>query len=75
MKTNSNSYTVIYSAVMVIVVAFLLAFVFQALKPIQDVNVALDKQKQILYSLLMTYGKPLTQELTTYLLPKREFRC
>ncbi len=51
MKTNSNSYTVIYSAVMVIVVAFLLAFVFQALKPIQDVNVALDKQKQILYSL------------------------
>ncbi len=51
MKTNSNSYTVIYSAVMVIVVAFLLAFVFQALKPIQDVNVALDKQKQILNSL------------------------
>lgn len=51
MKTNSNSYTIIYSVVLVVVVAFLLAFVFQALKPAQDANVALDKQKQILYSL------------------------
>lgn len=51
MKTNSNTYTIIYSSVMVIVVAFLLAFVYQALKPMQDANVALDVKKQILYSL------------------------
>lgn len=51
MKTNSNTYTIIYSSVMVIVVAFLLAFVYQALKPMQDANVALDLKKQILYSL------------------------
>ena len=51
MKTNSNSYTIVYSAVLVIVVAFMLALVFQGLKPMQDANVALDKQKQILYSL------------------------
>ena len=51
MKTNSNSYTIIYSAVIVVIVAFLLAFVFQALKPMQDANVALDKKKQILNSL------------------------
>ena len=51
MKTNSNTYTLIYSSVMVIVVAFLLAFVDQALKPMQDANVALDLKKQILYSL------------------------
>ena len=51
MKTNSNSYTIIYSIVLVLIVAFLLAFTFQALKPAQDANVALDKQKQILYSL------------------------
>ena len=50
MKTNSNSYTIIYSAVIVVIVAFLLAFVFQALKPMQDANVALDKKKQILNS-------------------------
>ena len=51
MKTNSNSYTIIYSAVIVVIVAFLLAFVFKALKPMQDANVALDKKKQILNSL------------------------
>ena len=51
MNTNKNSYIIIYSAVLVIIVAFLLAFIFQALKPMQDVNVALDKKKQILASL------------------------
>lgn len=51
MKTNSNTYTVVYSAVMVVIVAFLLAFVSRSLKPIQDVNVALDVKKQILFSL------------------------
>ena len=51
MNTNKNSYIIVYSAVMVIIVSFLLAFIFQALKPMQDVNVALDKKKQILASL------------------------
>ena len=51
LNTNSNSYIIIYSAVLVIIVAFLLAFVFQALKPMQDANVALDVKKQFLYSL------------------------
>ena len=51
MKTNSNSYTIVYAAILVVIVAFLLAFVFQALRPAQEANVALDKQKQILYSL------------------------
>lgn len=51
LNTNSNSYTIIYSAIMVIIVAFLLAFVYQTLKDRQDANVALDKKKQILYAL------------------------
>ena len=51
LNTNSNAYIIIYSAIMVIIVAFLLAFVYQALKPMQDANVALDMKKQILYSL------------------------
>ena len=51
LNTNSNAYIIIYSTVLVVVVAFLLAFVFQALKPMQDANVALDKKKQILNSL------------------------
>lgn len=51
LNTNSNAYIIIYSAILVVVVAFLLAFVYQALKPMQDANVALDIKKQILYSL------------------------
>lgn len=51
MKTNSNSYTITYSVILVVIVAFLMAFVFQALKPMQDSNVQLDQQKQILFAL------------------------
>ena len=51
LNTNSNSYIIIYSAILVIIVAFLLAFVYQSLKPMQDRNVELDTEKQILYSL------------------------
>jgi len=51
LNTNSNAYIIVYSAVLVVIVAFLLAFVYQALKPMQDANVALDVKKQILYSL------------------------
>ena len=51
LNTNSNAYIIIYSSILVIVVAFLLAFIFKALKPMQDANVALDIKKQILYSL------------------------
>ena len=51
LNTNSNTYIYIYSTVLVVIVAFLLAFIFQILKPMQDANVALDVKKQILYSL------------------------
>ena len=51
LNTNSNAYIIIYSAILVVIVAFLLAFVYQTLKPMQDANVALDVKKQILYSL------------------------
>ena len=51
MNTNGNAYTIIYAAVMVVIVAFLLAFVASALKPTQDANVAKDKKSQILAAL------------------------
>jgi len=51
LNTNNNAYIIIYSTILVVIVAFLLAFVFKALKPMQDANVALDVKKQILYSL------------------------
>ena len=49
--TDSNPYIIMYSCLMVVIVAFLLAFVSSSLKPVQDVNVALDKKKQILAAL------------------------
>lgn len=49
--TNSNVYTIVYAAVMVVIVAFLLAFVSSALKPTQDANVLRDTKNQILISL------------------------
>ncbi len=51
MNTNSNSYTIIYASVMVVIVAFLLAFVSSSLKTTQSKNVELDKMKQILSAL------------------------
>ena len=48
MNTNSNSYTIVYASVMVVIVAFLLAFVSSVLKPTQYKNVELDKKRQIL---------------------------
>ncbi|MEG1580980.1 MAG: NADH:ubiquinone reductase (Na(+)-transporting) subunit C [Bacteroidaceae bacterium] len=51
MNTNSNSYTIIYASVVVIIVAFLLAFVSKVLQPQSDANVAIDKKNQILSAL------------------------
>ena len=51
MNTNSNSYTIIYASVMVVIVAFLLAFVSSSLRATQNKNVELDTKKQILAAL------------------------
>lgn len=48
MKTNSNIYTIIYSIILVIVVAGILAFVSSTLKPKQQENADLAKMKTIL---------------------------
>ena len=48
LSTNSNAYTLIYAAVLVIVVAFLLSFISSSLKDRQDANEMLDKKAQIL---------------------------
>jgi len=55
MNTNKNSYTLIYATVMVIVVALMLALVSSSLKDIQTANVELDKKKQILSSLNISF--------------------
>ena len=51
LNTNSDIYAIVYSLVLVVIVAFLLAFANSALKERQTTNVRLDKKKQILSSL------------------------
>ena len=51
LNTNSNVYTIVYAAVMVIIVAFLLVFVSQSLKERQTANVINDTKQQILAAL------------------------
>ncbi|MBQ1937196.1 MAG: FMN-binding protein, partial [Bacteroidales bacterium] len=48
MNTNSNTYTVIYSTILVVIVAAVLAFAAMFLKPAQDANVKKDTISQIL---------------------------
>ena len=55
LNTNSNVYTVVYMTIVVIIVAVLLALANQALKPRQDANILLDKQKQILGALKVDF--------------------
>lgn len=51
LNTNSNLYTVLYAAVMVVIVAFLLVFISSGLKERQQTNITQDAYKQILASL------------------------
>ena len=47
---NSNKYTFIFAAVMVVVVATVLALAAESLKPMQKANVANEKRQNILQS-------------------------
>ena len=50
-NTNSNLYIITYSVLMVVIVAFLLAFVSKSLQSKSEANVAIDKKSQILSAL------------------------
>ncbi|MFI3314228.1 MAG: NADH:ubiquinone reductase (Na(+)-transporting) subunit C [Rikenellaceae bacterium] len=50
MNKQSNSYTIIYSIILVVVVAVTLAYVSVALKPIQQQNIEIEKMSDILGS-------------------------
>lgn len=73
MNKNSNTYQILYAAVMVLLVGTLLAFIYMALKPKQNENIANDTRKQILSALHIaspddsqvkdTYEKYIIQDL------------
>ena len=72
MKINkeNNLYTVVYAAVLVVVVGFVLALVYQAMRPAQLENIANDTKKQILAAALIhpsgdeTIGELYEQHIT-----------
>ena len=73
MNKNSNIYQILYAAVMVLLVGTVLAFIYMALKPKQNENIANDTRKQILSALHIaapaddqvkdTYEKYIIQDL------------
>ena len=56
MNTNSNVYTIVYAIIIVVIVAVLLAVANQVLRPAQQANEELDRQKQILVALNQEIG-------------------
>jgi len=73
MNKNSNTYQILYAAIMVLLVGTVLAFIYMALKPKQNENIANDTRKQILSALHIaapsddmvkdTYEKYIVQDL------------
>lgn len=57
MNTEKNSYTIIYSIIMVVLAAVLLAVAATSLKPAQQENEKIDKMEQILRSIGQTPAK------------------
>ncbi len=54
MDKQSNTYTIFYSVIMVVIVGVVLAVTYMALKPKQDENIANDKRQQILSAVHIT---------------------
>ncbi|MBQ8520245.1 MAG: Na(+)-translocating NADH-quinone reductase subunit C [Bacteroides sp.] len=66
MNTNSNSYTIIYASRMVVIVAFLLAFVSSALKETQNKKIEMATKNQILSAINVTDVKDADAEFVKY---------
>jgi Na+-transporting NADH:ubiquinone oxidoreductase subunit C len=67
MKNFSNLYIFVFSSAMVIVVAALLSFVAEELKPMQERNVELEKKTDILRSVNMTEGMDEAQDRDVFI--------
>ena len=51
MDVNKNTYTILFSAIMVIIIAAILSVTSLKLEPLQDINIALEKKQNILKSI------------------------
>lgn len=67
MNTQSNTYTFLYAAIMVVVVAALLSFAAMSLKPMQDKNVEVEKKKSILSSVSLGLDADEKEDKNSYI--------
>jgi len=72
MNTNGNTYTFIYASVMVVVVAAMLAFASESLKPYQEKNVRIEKMQNILSSLSIESTPENAEELFNKYMPENQ---
>jgi Na+-transporting NADH:ubiquinone oxidoreductase subunit C len=68
MKNFSNTYIFLFSAVLVIVVAAVLSFVSESLRPIQQLNVEIEKKQDILRSVGQAQEYATVEDKNTYIL-------
>ncbi|MEG1635780.1 MAG: NADH:ubiquinone reductase (Na(+)-transporting) subunit C, partial [Rikenellaceae bacterium] len=67
MNKQSNTYTILYSIVLVVVVAAALAFVSISLKPVQQANIEIEKMSDILGSVGLYSAEKAPADKDTYI--------
>lgn len=67
MKSYSNTYIFIFSTVMVVIVATLLTFVAESLRPLQEKNVEVERKQDILRSVGLATGVEEAADKKTYI--------
>ena len=71
MDVNSNKYTIGFSLVMVVIVALILAFASESLKPMQKKNVEREKMQNILQSVGLTVLEMMPEKILINLLQNK----
>ena len=62
MDVNKNTYTILFSAFMVIVISAILSVTSLMLEPLQDINIALEKKQNILKSIGIEVSRERSEE-------------
>lgn len=62
MDVNKNTYTIVFAAIMVIIIAAILSVTSLRLEPLQDINIALEKKQNILKSIEVEVSRGKAEE-------------
>jgi Na+-transporting NADH:ubiquinone oxidoreductase subunit C len=62
MDVNKNTYTIVFAAIMVIIIAAILSVTSLRLETLQDINIALEKKQNILKSIGVEVSRDSSEE-------------